>query len=93
MLSNIVMGVLLIFCGVNVALGSLPSWMQAVGRCLPLTHGIEAAREVAAGAGWSDVSGLVGTEAMIGVVYLVFGMLLLTYFERESRRTASLERV
>ena len=48
---------------------------------------------VAAGAGWSDVSGLVGTEATIGVVYLVFGMLMLTYFERESRRTASLERV
>lgn len=92
-LSNIVMGVLLIFCGVNVALGSLPSWMQSVGRCLPLTHGIQAARDVAAGAGWGDVSGLVGTEATIGVVYLVLGMILLAYFEYESRRTASLERV
>ena len=34
----------------NVPLDELPGWMQAVGNSLPLTHGIEAAREVAAGA-------------------------------------------
>ena len=90
-LSNIVMGVLLIFCGTNVALSSLPAWMAAVGRCLPLTHGIEAARELVTGVGWSEVAGLVGTEAVIGVVYLAIGLLALAYFERESRRSATLE--
>jgi hypothetical protein len=49
--------------------------MEAVSRCLPLTHGIMAAREVAAGATPADVSGLVWTE--VG--------------ERESRRSAVLD--
>ena len=43
--------------------------MSAIGRCLPLTHGIAAAREVAAGASFGDVSGLVWTEAGIGLAY------------------------
>ena len=90
-LSNIAMGVLLIFCGVNVALSSMPSWMATVGRYLPLTHGIEAARALVAGASWGEVAGLVATEAAVGLVYLVIGLLALTYFERESRRSATLE--
>jgi ABC-2 type transport system permease protein len=90
-LSNIVMGVLLIFCGTNVALASLPDWMAEVGRRLPLTHGIQAARELVSGAGWADVAGLVATEAGIGVVYLAVGLLALAYFEWESRRSATLE--
>ena len=85
-LSNLVMGVLLIFCGVNVALGALPQWMESVGRVLPLTHGIEAARAVVAGADWSQVAGLVGTEVLIGVVYLLIGLVMLHYLEIESRR-------
>ncbi len=90
-LSNIVMGVLLIFCGVNVALSAMPDWMAAVGNALPLTHGIEAARETVAGAAVSDVAGLVVTEAAIGAAYLVIGLGLLSYFERSSRRNATLE--
>ena len=68
-LTNVLFGVLLIFCGVNVALDSLPGWMAAVGRLLPLTHAIEAARELAAGASLGSVSGLVGTELLVGLVY------------------------
>jgi ABC-2 type transport system permease protein len=91
-LSNLVMGVLLIFCGVNVALSALPGWMAAVGRVLPLTHGIEAARAMVSGAGWSNVTGLVVDEAVIGVVYLLIGLAMLKWFEVESRRSASLDR-
>jgi ABC-2 type transport system permease protein len=90
-LSNIVMGVLLIFCGVNVALGSLPSWMAAIGRCLPLTHGIAASRRLASGASWGDVSGDVWREAGIGLTYLLIGLVMLAYFERESHRLATIE--
>jgi ABC-2 type transport system permease protein len=89
-LANIVFGVLLIFCGTNVALSELPDWMAAVGRWLPLTHGIAAAREVAAGESLSAVSGLVGREASVGLLYVVIGMALLRFFERESRRRATL---
>ncbi len=92
-LSNVFVGLLLIFCGANVALGDLPEWMETIGRALPLSHGIEAARDVAAGASLHAVRGLVATEALIGIVYGVAGFGLIRFFERQSRVHATLERV
>lgn len=89
--SNILFGLLLVVCGVNVPLDQLPDWLATIGRELPLTHGIEAARELADGASLGDVAGLVGTEAAIGIVWGVLGCLLLRFFEVESRRRATLE--
>ncbi len=51
MLANVIFGVRLIFCGVNLPLGRLPHWMSTVSPWLPLTHGIAAARELADGTG------------------------------------------
>ena len=48
--------------------------MQAISERVPLTHGIEAARELADGASLGDVSGLLATEAAIGVVYTCVGL-------------------
>jgi ABC-2 type transport system permease protein len=90
---NVVFCVLLVFCGVNVALEDLPGWMAAVGTWLPLTHGIEAGRLLADGGTLGEVGGLVLREIGVGGLYTVAGLALLGYFERESRRTASLERV
>jgi ABC-2 type transport system permease protein len=67
--------------------------MGPIGRCLPLTHAIEAARAVAHGAAWSDVSGLVGTELLIGAVYVVVGLLALRWLEHLSRAHATLDRI
>jgi ABC-2 type transport system permease protein len=89
--SNILFGLLLVVCGVNVPLDQLPDWLATIGRGLPLTHGIEAARELADGASLGDVAGLVGTEAAIGIVWGVLGCVLLRVFEVESRRRATLE--
>jgi len=89
--ANLVYFLMLLFCGVNVAVESLPGWMEAIGRVLPLTHGIEAAREVVAGAALGEVQGLVLTEALIGVGYAIAAYLLFRFFEAESRRRASLE--
>jgi ABC-2 type transport system permease protein len=89
--SNVLFGLLLVFCGVNVPLASLPGWMAAVARGLPLTHGIAAGRELAAGASLSSTGGLVVTEAAIGAAYAVAGYLLLRLLELESRRRATLE--
>ena len=90
-LSNIAFGVLLIFWGVNVPLSALPGWMAAAAEWLPLTHGIAAARELAAGASWASVRDLVRTEAGVGALYAVLGLGLLAYFEAESRRRATLD--
>lgn len=91
--ANLAYFLMLLFCGVNVPLEELPGWMEMVGRALPLTHGIEAAREVAAGEPLSGVSGLVGTELAIGAVYAAAAYLLFRYFERASRLRASLETI
>jgi ABC-2 type transport system permease protein len=90
-LANLVALLLLVFCGVNVPLESLPGWMQTVASGMPLTHGIEAAREIAAGAAFSDVSGLVATEASIGLGYALLAYALLRFFEADGRRRATLE--
>jgi ABC-2 type transport system permease protein len=82
---------LLLFCGVNVPLTALPGWMATVSRGLPLTHGIEAARRLAAGEPFGRTAGLVATEAAIGAVYVLVGYALLRFFEEESRRRATLE--
>ena len=76
---------------VNVPLYALPHWMQVVASGLPLTHGIAAARAVAAGAPLSSVDGLVGKELAVGVCYAVLAYVLLRIFEVEGRRRASLE--
>ena len=89
--ANLVYFLLLLFCGVNVPVSELPGWMEGVARALPLTHGIEAAREVADGTGLGEVGGLVATEALIGAAYAVAAYLLFRLFEAEGRRRASLE--
>jgi ABC-2 type transport system permease protein len=91
-LSNVIFGILLLFCGVNIPLGRLPSWMAATAGYLPLTHGIAAARKMAAGQPLGAVGGLLGIELLVGAIYLAAGMLLLVIFEAESHRRATLER-
>jgi ABC-2 type transport system permease protein len=90
-LNNIVFGVLLVFCGTNVALSELPGWMSFVSQGLPLTHGIEAARRLANGQSLGTVGGLVGAEALVGAAYGMLGYGVLRYMEWQSRRLATLE--
>jgi ABC-2 type transport system permease protein len=90
--SNVILGLLMIFCGVNIPLARLPLWMSETAAYLPLTHGIAAARSLAAGAPPSTVAGQIGVEFLIGVVYAVAGLLLLRVFEDESRRRSTLDR-
>jgi ABC-2 type transport system permease protein len=90
-LSNVLFGVLLIFSGANVPVDALPAWMEAMARWMPLTHAIEAAREVAAGGTLGSVSGLVGREVALGVLYGAGGLVALRLLEVEGRRRATLE--
>ena len=56
-----------------------------------MTHGIEAARELAAGASLADTADLTATEALIGGIWGAIAFALFKLFEVESRRRASLE--
>ncbi len=89
--ANLAYFLMLLLCGVNIPLADLPGTLAAVGRCLPLTHGIDAAREVAAGASMSDVAGLVGTELAIAAAYAAAAYAVFRILERESRRSAVLD--
>ena len=88
---NLADAVLLIFCGVNIPIQSLPGWMQAVSEYLPVTHGLRAARRVADGAALGDVGGLIAAELAIGATYAVLGFLWLRHLELVARRGATLE--
>ena len=89
--SNLVYFLMLLVCGVNIPVESLPPWLETIGLSLPLTHGIEAAREVVDGATLSDVSDLLAIEAAIGIAYASAAFLLFRLFELEGRKRASLE--
>jgi ABC-2 type transport system permease protein len=88
---NLADAVLLIFCGVNIPIETLPAWMQAVSEYLPVTHGLRAARRVADGATLGDVSGLVLAELAIGTAYAAIGYVWLRHLELVARRGATLE--
>ncbi|MBA3413245.1 MAG: ABC transporter permease [Actinobacteria bacterium] len=90
-LANLAVFSLLLMCGVNIPLDAFPGWMEAISRVLPLTHGIEAAREVAAGASFADVDHLFWTELGIGAGYAALAYGLFRFFEADGRRRATLE--
>ncbi len=77
--------------GVNVPLDLLPGWLSTIAQGLPVTHGVEAARELVAGGTLTDVAPLLGAELLVGVAYAAVGLFLVRLFEVEARRGASLE--
>ena len=89
--SNLFYFLMLLCCGVNIPLEALPGWLEQIGRALPLTHGIEAARGIVGGATLGDVRELVWKEAAIGAVYTAFAFALFRWFESLSRRRAALD--
>src|SRR5918992_65122 len=90
-LANLVVYLLVLFSGANIPLDTAPAWFEAVSRAIPLTHGIEAARQLADGASLAGVAGLVWTELAIGVAYAAFAYGVFRLLEAESRRRATLE--
>jgi ABC-2 type transport system permease protein len=85
-IANVVYYLLLVFCGINFPVSRLPGALQAISYALPLTRGVEAARQAAAGASLEQVSGLLGGELAVGVIYAVLGYILFRFTERLARR-------
>ncbi|HSM38803.1 MAG TPA: ABC transporter permease [Candidatus Limnocylindrales bacterium] len=89
--ANMLVFLFLLFCGVNIPLEILPGWMQAVSQVLPFTHGLQAVRAAAAGAGLDQVGGLILVEFGIGTAYALLAFGLFSYLERSARRNATLD--
>ena len=86
------LGILLVFAGVNVADRRHARLDGAVAQWLPMTHGIEAARALADGAALSSVWEWVAAEALVGALYGLVGYGMIRGLEGLSRRRATLER-
>lgn len=63
----------LLTCGLIMPREAMPTVLEAISRVLPLTYGMEALQDLAAGAGFADVRGAVGVVAGFIVLALVLG--------------------
>jgi hypothetical protein len=57
-----------------------------ISTALPLTRGVEAAREVVSGASLAKVSGLIAGELAIGLAYALIGYAMFRWLEHQARR-------
>jgi ABC-2 type transport system permease protein len=89
--ANLIMMAILLFCGVNIPVAILPGWMQAISQLLPFTHGLEAVRQAADGAGLDRVGGLILAELAVGIAYAIAAFLLWSFLERSARQNATLD--
>jgi len=91
--NNTVFFAMLLFSGANVDINSFPAWMQTISYSLPLTRGIQAARQIVQGASFSEVSGLLSAELIYGLIYVALGYALFRWFEKEAKRKGTLDAV
>ncbi|HEX9617601.1 MAG TPA: ABC transporter permease [Anaerolineales bacterium] len=91
--SNMVAYAMFVVCGLNFPLDAMPPFLQAIGRALPLTHGLMAIREVIDGASYLQVAPLVGLEIAIGLVYAAVAWLVFRKRLNDTRRTGNMELV
>ncbi|HKV88435.1 MAG TPA: ABC transporter permease [Candidatus Dormibacteraeota bacterium] len=85
-IANVVYYLLLIVCGINFPVSRLPAALQLVSYSLPLTRGVQAAREAAAGGSLGQVSGLLAGELLVGMLWALGGYLLFRVLENYARR-------
>jgi ABC-2 type transport system permease protein len=85
-IANVVYYVMLIVCGINFPVSRLPAAIQLISYSLPLTRGVQAAREAAAGASFDQVARLLGGELVVGVLWALGGYVLFRALEGWARR-------
>lgn len=90
-LGSVVLYLGLLLCGVNFPVSYLPGWLQPASSVLPLTYGVSAVREVAAGGGLGDVYGELALMLGIGTAFYILAYALFTYFERLALKKGSLD--
>jgi ABC-2 type transport system permease protein len=82
---------LMALCGVNVPVSFYPTWLAWISRCLPITNGLEAIRDVIDGAPWSTIAAHTGAELLVASVWLALALATFGRFMRAGQRDGSLE--
>ena len=85
-IANVVYYLLLILCGINFPVSRLPGALQVLSYSLPLTRGVQAARDAAGGASLQQVAGLLDGELAVGLVWAFGGYMLFRLLEGYARR-------
>lgn len=91
LVSNSTVALMILLSGTTVPREVLPVGLRVIGEGLPLTRAANAARALVDGASLVSVLPSLGLELAIGIGHALLAALLLTVFEAESRRTASLD--
>lgn len=88
--SNTVVFGMMVCCGVNVPLEATPDALAAVGRILPMTHGLLAIRAVVTDAPVA-VAPLIAREAITGLAWFAASLPAFALLIRSGRRTGTLD--
>jgi len=91
--ANIFTFVLLIFCGVNFPVQSLPTVIQPVSYLFPLTYGITAARSAISGGNLIQIAPTLALQLVVGLAAMVVGFLFFRSFENNERKTGKMEAI
>ncbi len=91
--ANIFTFCLLIFCGVNFPVTSLPTAIQPVSYIFPLTYGLTAARNAITGQDLIQIAPTLAIQLVVGVASMLIGYMLFRSFENNARKTGKMEAV
>jgi len=89
--SNLATGTIMAIGGVVVPVGYYPQPVQWLANILPLTHGLEAIRDLLAGEAAAEILPNVGLEAAVGLGWLGLALLTFNHLAESGRRDGSIE--
>lgn len=78
-------------CGVNVPLSYNPEPLRWLASVLPLTHGLQAIRDVFGEAGFGEIMLQATAEVAVGAVFLTLALLTFNRFAERGRRDGTIE--
>lgn len=88
--ANVARLVLMAFCGVSVPRELFPAAVRRVADVLPLTHGLEAIRELFGAARPGRIVALAGLEALVGLGWMVLSLTTFRRMADAGRRDGSI---
>jgi ABC-2 type transport system permease protein len=89
--ANITWGTIMAIGGVNVPVSYYPEPVQWLAQVLPLTHGLEAIRELLAGEPFGSLVPDAGLELLVGCSWLALALITFNRLAEGGRRDGSIE--
>jgi ABC-2 type transport system permease protein len=80
------LGIILILTGIVMPLSIFPTWVQEIGKLLPITNGLNAVRSAFNGQAFSSGSFYLLREVLTGAAYFFIGYLGFIIFEGVAKR-------